>query len=262
MKITRIIARELLDSRGSPTIEAELTLNGKFTSRAIVPSGASTGEREAAELRDNDQSRYFGKGVLDAVSNVNTEIANHIINREIDSQKSLDDILINLDGTSNKKRLGANSILSVSMAFARANALCNHIPLYKYFNPNFKCILPAPMINILNGGSHANNNVDFQEFMIFPIGADSFSKAVQIGAEVFHELKSLLHSKGHSTAVGDEGGFAPNLRSNDEAIEIILQAISNASFQPGKEVLLCLDVAASEFYHEGKYKRRYALIKM
>ena len=253
MKITRIIARELLDSRGNPTLEAELTLDDQFTARAIVPSGASTGEHEAVELRDNDKNRYLGKGVLDAVNNVNIVISNHLINREIDSQKSLDDILIELDGTSNKSRLGANSTLGVSMAFSRAYALCKQIPLYESFSPNFKCILPAPMINIINGGSHANNNVDFQEFMIFPIGAESFSKAVQIGAEVFHELKSLLNSKGHSTAVGDEGGFAPNLRSNDEAIEIILQAITNASYQPGKEVLLCLDVAASEFYHEGKY---------
>ena len=253
MKITRILARELLDSRGNPTLEAELTLDDQFAARAIVPSGASTGEHEAVELRDNDKNRYLGKGVLDAVNNVNTVISNHLINREIDSQKSLDDILIELDGTSNKSRLGANSTLGVSMAFSRAYALCKQIPLYESFSPNFKYILPAPMINIINGGSHANNNVDFQEFMIFPIGAKSFSKAVQIGAEVFHELKSLLNSKGHSTAVGDEGGFAPNLRSNDEAIEIILQAITNASYQPGKEVLLCLDVAASEFYHEGSY---------
>ena len=251
--IEYIHGRQILDSRGNPTLEVDVyTSNGGF-GRAAVPSGASTGEHEAVELRDNDKNRYLGKGVLDAVNNVNTVISNHLINREIDSQKSLDDILIELDGTSNKSRLGANSTLGVSMAFSRAYALCKQIPLYESFSPNFKCILPAPMINIINGGSHANNNVDFQEFMIFPIGAESFSKAVQIGAEVFHELKSLLNSKGHSTAVGDEGGFAPNLRSNDEAIEIILQAITNASYQPGKEVLLCLDVAASEFYHEGKY---------
>ena len=253
MKITHLRSRELLDSRGNPTLEAEMTINNQFTAKAIVPSGASTGENEAVELRDNDKNRYLGKGVLKAVENVNTVIANQITNVEVGSQSSLDNILIELDGTSDKRNLGANSILGVSMAFSRASALCKGLPLFKSFASNFKPILPVPMINIVNGGSHANNNVDFQEFMIFPIGTDSFSEAVQVGAEVFHALKSLLHSKGFSTAVGDEGGFAPNLKSNEEAIEIILQAISNASYEPGKEVFLCLDVAASEFFKEGMY---------
>ena len=253
MKITHLRSRELLDSRGNPTLEAEMTINNQFTAKAIVPSGASTGENEAVELRDNDKNRYLGKGVLKAVKNVNTIIANQITNVEVGSQRSLDNILIELDGTSDKRNLGANSILGVSMAFSRASALCKGLPLFKSFASNFKPILPVPMINIVNGGSHANNNVDFQEFMIFPIGTDSFSEAVQVGAEVFHALKSLLHSKGFSTAVGDEGGFAPNLKSNEEAIEIILQAISNASYEPGKEVFLCLDVAASEFFKEGMY---------
>ena len=253
MKITHLWSRELLDSRGNPTLEAEMTINNQFTAKAIVPSGASTGENEAVELRDNDKNRYLGKGVLKAVENVNTIIANQITNVEVGSQRSLDNILIELDGTSDKRNLGANSILGVSMAFSRASALCKGLPLFKSFASNFKPILPVPMINIVNGGSHANNNVDFQEFMIFPIGTDSFSEAVQVGAEVFHALKSLLHSKGFSTAVGDEGGFAPNLKSNEEAIEIILQAISNASYEPGKEVFLCLDVAASEFFKEGMY---------
>ena len=253
MKITHLRSRELLDSRGNPTLEAEMTINNQFTAKAIVPSGASTGENEAVELRDNDKNRYLGKGVLKAVKNVNTIIANQITNVEVGSQRSLDNILIELDDTSDKRNLGANSILGVSMAFSRASALCKGLPLFKSFASNFKPILPVPMINIVNGGSHANNNVDFQEFMIFPIGTDSFSEAVQVGAEVFHALKSLLHSKGFSTAVGDEGGFAPNLKSNEEAIEIILQAISNASYEPGKEVFLCLDVAASEFFKEGMY---------
>ena len=253
MKITHLRSRELLDSRGNPTLEAEMTINNQFTAKAIVPSGASTGENEAVELRDNDKNRYLGKGVLKAVENVNTIIANQITNVEVGSQRSLDNILIELDGTSDKRNLGANSILGVSMAFSRASALCKGLPLFKSFASNFKTILPVQMINIVNGGSHANNNVDFQEFMIFPIGTDSFSEAVQVGAEVFHALKSLLHSKGFSTAVGDEGGFAPNLKSNEEAIEIILQAISNASYEPGKEVFLCLDVAASEFFKEGMY---------
>ena len=253
MKITHLRSRELLDSRGNPTLEAEMTINNQFTAKAIVPSGASTGENEAVELRDNDKNRYLGKGVLKAVKNVNTIIANQITNVEVGSQRSLDNILIELDGTSDKRNLGANSTLGVSMAFSRASALCKGLPLFKSFTSDFKPILPVPMINIVNGGSHANNNVDFQEFMIFPIGTDSFSEAVQVGAEVFHALKSLLHSKGFSTAVGDEGGFAPNLKSNEEAIEIILQAISNASYEPGKEVFLCLDVAASEFFKEGMY---------
>ena len=253
MKITHLRSRELLDSRGNPTLEAEMTINNQFTAKAIVPSGASTGENEAVELRDNDKNRYLGKGVLKAVENVNTIIANQITNVEVGSQRSLDNILIELDGTSDKRNLGANSTLGVSMAFSRASALCKGLPLFKSFTSDFKPILPVPMINIVNGGSHANNNVDFQEFMIFPIGTDSFSEAVQVGAEVFHALKSLLHSKGFSTAVGDEGGFAPNLKSNEEAIEIILQAISNASYEPGKEVFLCLDVAASEFFKEGMY---------
>ncbi len=253
MKIIDVHARELLDSRGNPTIEVELSLDGNITGRAIVPSGASTGEHEAIELRDGDPDRFTGKGVLKAVDNVNTIINNTLINEIIDSQENLDTILINLDGSSNKSNLGANATLGVSMAYARAKALYANIPLYKSFNKHFEFTMPTPMINIINGGSHANNNVDFQEFMIFPIGAKSFSHAIQICAEIFYHLKSILNQKGYSTAVGDEGGFAPNLRSNQEAIEVILEAIQRTPYQAAKEIFLALDVAASELFNNDKY---------
>ena len=253
MKISKIHARELLDSRGNPTIEVDLELDNEFAGSAIVPSGASTGEYEAVELRDGDLKRFLGNGVLQAVKNVNTILAQALNGQSFDKQSELDSFLIDIDGTENKSRLGANSILGVSMAFARASAKCNQISFYKSFQSSFEHILPAPMMNIINGGSHANNNIDFQEFMIFPIGAESFSYSLQMGVEVFHHLKILLNEGGLSTAVGDEGGFAPNLRSNHEAIEIILEAITKASFVPGKDIFIALDVAASEFYDKNFY---------
>jgi len=254
MKIIDVHARELLDSRGNPTVEVELSLDGDITGRAIVPSGASTGAHEAVELRDGDPDRFIGKGVLKAVENVNTLIKNKLINEIIDSQGDLDNRLINLDGSSNKSNLGANATLGVSIAYSRAKALYNNIPLYRSFNKNFDFIMPTPMINIINGGSHANNNVDFQEFMIFPIGAKSFSHSIQMCAEIFYHLQSILNQKGYSTAVGDEGGFAPNLRSNQEAIEVILEAIKGTPYQAGKEIFLALDVAASELFSNDKYR--------
>ena len=254
MKIIDVHARELLDSRGNPTVEVELSLDGDITGRAIVPSGASTGVNEAVELRDGDPDRFIGKGVLKAVENVNTVIKNKLINEVIDSQEDLDNRLIDLDGSSNKSNLGANATLGVSIAYARARALYDNIPLYKSFNKNFEFMMPTPMINIINGGSHANNNVDFQEFMIFPIGAKSFSRAIQMGAEIFYHLQSILNQKGYSTAVGDEGGFAPNLRSNQEAIEVILEAVNNTPYKAGKEISLALDVAASELFTNDKYR--------
>ena len=253
MRISNIHARELLDSRGNPTVEVDLKLDNEFTGRAIVPSGASTGEHEAVELRDKDLKRFLGKGVLQAVKNVNTILANELNGRSFNTQSELDNFLIDIDGTKNKSRLGANSILGVSMAFVRASSKRNKISLYKSFQDSFEYILPTPMMNIINGGSHANNNIDFQEFMIFPVGAKSFSHSMRMGVEVFHHLKSLLNDKGLSTAVGDEGGFAPNLRSNNEAIEIILEAITKASFAPGKDIFIALDVAASEFYNKNTY---------
>ena len=254
MKIIDVHARELLDSRGNPTVEVELSLDGDIAGRAIVPSGASTGAHEAVELRDGDPDRFIGKGVLKAVENVNTVIKNKLINEIIDSQEDLDNRLIDLDGSSNKSNLGANATLGVSIAYARAKALYDNIPLYKSFNKNFEFMMPTPMINIINGGSHANNNVDFQEFMIFPIGAKSFSRAIQMGAEIFYHLQSILNQKGYSTAVGDEGGFAPNLRSNQEAIEVILEAVNNTPYKAGKEIFLALDVAASELFTNDKYR--------
>ncbi len=254
MKIIDVHARELLDSRGNPTVEVELSLDGDIAGRAIVPSGASTGAHEAVELRDGDPDRFIGKGVLKAVENVNTIINNKLINEIIDSQEDLDNRLINLDESSNKSNLGANATLGVSIAYARAKALYDNIPLYKSFNKNFEFMMPTPMINIINGGSHANNNVDFQEFMIFPIGAKSFSRAIQMGAEIFYHLQSILNQKGYSTAVGDEGGFAPNLRSNQEAIEVILEAVNNTPYKAGKEISLALDVAASELFTNDKYR--------
>ena len=253
MKITKIHGRELLDSRGNPTIEVDIKLDDQFSGRAIVPSGASTGEHEAVELRDQDPKRFLGKGVLGAIKNVNEVIGNELNGRLFTSQSDLDNFLINLDGTKNKSRLGANSILGISMAFGRALSKSKQKSLYRSFQDSFDYILPTPMMNIINGGSHANNNIDFQEFMIFPAGAKSFSHSIQMGVEIFHHLKLLLNNKGHSTAVGDEGGFAPNLRSNDEAIEIILEAISSASFTPGKDIFIALDVAASEFFNKDSY---------
>ena len=251
--IKNIKAREILDSRGNPTVEVDVFLENGVFGRAAVPSGASTGEYEAAELRDNDKSRYSGKGVLNAVNNVNDEINKTLIGTDVNDQTKLDNTLINLDGTQNKSRLGANAILGVSLASARAASAVNNIALYKHLGTTNDFIMPVPMMNILNGGSHANNTVDIQEFMIFPFGASTFSEALRIGTEIFHKLKSELHKKGLNTAVGDEGGFAPNLRSNEEAIEIILKSIEKAGYKPGEEVFLALDVAASELYENGEY---------
>ena len=251
--IKNIIAREILDSRGNPTVEVDVFLENGIFGRAAVPSGASTGEYEAAELRDNDKSRYSGKGVLNAVNNVNNEINKTLIGTDVNDQTKIDNTLINLDGTQNKSRLGANAILGVSLASARAASTVNDIPLYQHLGTTNDFIMPVPMMNILNGGSHANNTVDIQEFMIFPFGASTFSEALRIGTEIFHKLKSELHKKGLNTAVGDEGGFAPNLSSNEEAIEIILKSIEKAGYKPGEEVFLALDVAASELHENGEY---------
>ncbi len=254
MKITKVTGREILDSRGNPTVEVDVTLGNKYLGRAIVPSGASTGEREAVELRDGDKKRFKGKGVLKAIENVNSEIANAITGKKFESQKELDKILIRLDGTSNKMRLGANAILGVSIAFARASALKEGIPLYRYLNDKGKYVMPVPCMNVINGGKHADNNVDFQEFMIAPHNAPSFKESIRMGVEVFHTLKEILKSKGYSTGVGDEGGFAPNLKSNEEAVESILEGIEKAGYKPGTDVSICLDPAASEMWEDGKYK--------
>ena len=251
--IVDIIAREILDSRGNPTVEADVLLESGVMGRAAVPSGASTGSREAIELRDGDASRYLGKGVMRAVENVNTEISEALIGLDAQEQAFIDKTLIDLDGTDNKARLGANALLAVSMAVAKAAAEESGLPLYRYFGGAGQMSLPVPMMNIINGGEHANNSLDIQEFMIMPVGVDSFREALRCGAEVFHALKKLLDKAGHSTAVGDEGGFAPNLGSHAEALEIITQAIQNAGYVPGKDVLLALDCAASEFYKDGKY---------
>ena len=253
MKILNIFAREVLDSRGNPTVEVDVHLKNGTLGRAIVPSGASTGEHEAVELRDGNMSRYLGRGVQTALLNINTTIANSLKGFNVNEQKTIDQTMIELDGTSNKSRLGANAILGVSMAVARAAANDKNILLYEYLGGEEAKTLPIPMMNILNGGSHADNNVDIQEFMIFPIGAESFSSALQIGTETFHQLKSVLKEKGLNTNVGDEGGFAPNLRSNTEAIDVILQAIDKTPYKIGKELFLALDVASSEFYKNGKY---------
>jgi enolase len=254
MKVENIEAIEILDSRGNPTVEVELTLEDGSHARAMVPSGASTGEREACELRDGDEKRYVGKGVLKAVENVNKIIAPEVEGRSFISQRELDYLMIALDGTENKARIGANAILAVSMAYARAEALSAGIPLYQYLGGSNAYLLPVPCMNIINGGKHADNNVDFQEFMIAPHGADSFKEAIRMGIEVFHTLKGVLKSKGYSTGVGDEGGFAPDLKSNDEAVEVILEAIHKAGYKPGDEVSICLDPAASELWEDGKYK--------
>jgi len=254
MEIINVNALEILDSRGNPTVEVNLMLEDGTEARAAVPSGASTGEREACELRDGDKNRYLGKGVLKAVENVNKIIAKEIVGKCFVSQRELDYSMIALDGTPNKAKLGANAILGVSMAYARAEAISSGVPLYQYLGGSNAHLLPVPCMNIINGGKHADNNVDFQEFMIAPHGAPSFTEAIRMGAEVFHTLKSVLKKKGYSTGVGDEGGFAPDLKSNDEAVEVILEAITKAGFKAGGEVSICLDPAASELWEDGKYK--------
>ena len=251
--ISAIIGREVLDSRGNPTVEAEVQLVDGTIGRAIVPSGASTGEHEAVELRDGDGSRFLGKGVLKAVENVNGEIADALANWDAADQRALDQKMIELDGTETKGRLGANAILAVSMAAARAAAAEFGLPLYRYLGGVGANTLPTPMMNILNGGAHADNNVDFQEFMVMPVGAPSFSEALRWGVEVFHTLKGVLKKRGYNTAVGDEGGFAPSVKSNVEAIEVVLEAIQRAGYKPGEEIAIALDPAASEFYQDGKY---------
>jgi len=258
-KITRVHARQVIDSRGNPTVEADVYIGSGTPGRAAVPSGASTGEHEALELRDGDKSRYLGKGVLKAVSHINGEIAKTVSGLDAGDQRALDKRLIELDGTPTKSRLGANAILAVSMAAARAAAAAQNLPLYKYLarysTETSANLLPVPMMNILNGGAHADNSVDFQEFMVMPIGAPSFSEALRWGVEVFHALKSALKRHNYSTAVGDEGGFAPNCKSNEEAIQIVLEAIAAAGYKPGEQVSIALDPAASEFYdkNSGQY---------
>jgi enolase len=252
-QIEHIHAREILDSRGNPTVEADVILAGGAMGRAAVPSGASTGEHEAVELRDGDPKRYGGKGVLKAVRNINDAIARRLEDMDALDQPAIDRALIDLDGTPNKSNLGANAILAASLATARAAANHQKLPLYRYLGGAEARTLPVPMMNIINGGAHADNNVDFQEFMIVPVGAEAFHKALRIGAEIFHRLKSVLKKKGYATSVGDEGGFAPNLKSNEEAIETILEAIRQAGYQAGSDVLLALDPAASEFYDGQSY---------
>lgn len=254
MKITKVHAREVLDSRGNPTVEAEITIDNQFFGRAISPSGASTGEKEAAELRDNDKNRYQGKGVSKAVNNVNTIIANGLIGRELLLQSEVDAVMIALDGTPNKSNLGANGILAVSIAYAKAAAAFKQIPLYRQFSDQAIYTMPVPCMNVINGGRHADNNIDFQEFMIAPHNALSFKESIRMGEEVFHTLKDILKGKGYYTGVGDEGGFAPNLKSNEQAVDVILEAISKAGFSPGKDVSLCLDPATSEMWKEGSYE--------
>ena len=253
MTIQEVRAREVLDSRGNPTVEAEILLADGTRARAIVPSGASTGEHEAVELRDGDAKRFLGKGVLQAVENVNGEIAETVAGYDASDQRGLDQRMIELDGTPNKARLGANAILAVSMSAARASADSLKMPLYRYLGGVNAHVLPVPMMNILNGGAHADNNVDFQEFMCMPVGAESFSEALRWGVEVFHTLKGVLKKRGYNTAVGDEGGFAPSVKSNTEAIEVILEAIQGAGYRPGKDIAIALDPASSEFFKDGKY---------
>jgi enolase len=252
-KISKITAREILDSRGNPTIEADVTLDNGVTGRAAVPSGASTGEHEAVELRDGDKSRYLGKGVLNAVNNVNTEIMDALEGMHVTDQRSIDQRLIELDGTDNKGRLGANATLAVSMAAAHAAANDAAMPLFAYLGGDAATSLPVPMMNIINGGSHADNSVDLQEFMIIPAGAPSFSEALRYGTEVFHQLKSVLGKRGLNTAVGDEGGFAPDLSSNEEAIAVIIESIEKAGYRAGEDIYLGIDAASSEFYQDGQY---------
>ena len=251
--VVDVVAREILDSRGNPTVECDVLLESGVMGRAAVPSGASTDSREAIELRDGDASRYLGKGVTKAVEHVNTEIAEAIIGLDAQEQAFIDQTLIGLDGTENKSRLGANALLAVSMAVAKAAAEESGLPLYRYFGGSGPMQMPVPMMNIINGGQHANNSLDFQEFMILPVGQNSFREALRCGAEVFHALKKLLDQKGFSTAVGDEGGFAPSLGSHADALQLIVQAIEKAGYFPGEDVLIGLDCAASEFYKDGKY---------
>ena len=251
--IVDIVGREVLDSRGNPTVECDVLLESGVMGRAAVPSGASTGSREAIELRDGDKSRYLGKGVLKAVDHINTEILEAVLGLDASEQAFLDRTLIELDGTDNKSRLGANAMLAVSMAVARAAAEESGLPLYRYFGGMGGYQLPVPMMNVINGGAHANNNLDLQEFMIIPVGAPSFREALRYGTEVFHALKKIIHDKGMSIAVGDEGGFAPNVDNHEAAIQLILQAISDAGYTPGQEIVLGLDCASSEFYKDGKY---------
>ena len=252
-KIVDIKAREILDSRGNPTLETDVILESGIIGSAMVPSGASTGEREAIELRDGDKNRYLGKGVLNAINNVNAEIRAALIGLDANAQEAIDNVMIALDGTDNKARLGANAILSVSMAVAHAAAKDAGVPLYRHLNKSGKFIMPVPMMNIINGGSHADNSVDLQEFMILPVGAPTFREAIRYGAEVFHNLAKVLKAKGLATTVGDEGGFAPNLSSNEEAIEVILEAIEKAGYKAGVDIFLGMDAAASEYYKDGKY---------
>ena len=251
--IVAISAQEVLDSRGNPTVEAEVRVEDGCSASAIVPSGASTGEKEAVELRDGDAGRYGGKGVLKAVENVNSRIAPALAGHDILDQRGIDQAMIALDGTPNKAELGANAILAVSLACARAAANHLDVPLYRYLGGANASLLPVPCMNVINGGRHADNTVDFQEFMIAPHGADSFAEAIRKGEETFHALKAILHGKGYSTGVGDEGGFAPDLKSNEEAVEVILEAIAKAGFKPGEEISLCLDPATSEMWENGKY---------
>ena len=252
-KISRVIGREILDSRGNPTVEADVILESGRMGRAAAPSGASTGEREAIELRDGDSNRYLGKGVTRAVSHINHELAGIVIGRDSNDQRGLDQAMIELDASDNKSKLGANALLAVSLANAQAAASEAGQPLYRFLGGEKGNLLPVPMMNIINGGAHADNSVDMQEFMILPVGAPSFSEALRYGAEVFHALKSVLAAKGMNTAVGDEGGFAPDLSSNEEAIEVILTAIDKAGYRAGRDICLGLDVASSEFYESGKY---------
>ena len=251
--IKKIIAREVLDSRGNPTVEADVILTNGILGRAIVPSGASTGQREALELRDGDKSRYLGKGVLKAVNFINTEISDSLKGMDVSNQKAIDHKMIDMDGTDTKSRLGANSILAVSLACAHANAQNKNQSLFRSFDFSETYQMPVPMMNIINGGEHANNSVDIQEFMIIPAGAPSFKEALRYGTEVFHHLKEVLEQKGLNTAVGDEGGFAPDLKSNEEALEVIIEAINNAGYTPGKDIFIGIDAASSEFYKNGTY---------
>jgi enolase len=252
--IVDVRGREILDSRGNPTVEADVTLESGVRGRAAVPSGASTGAHEAVELRDGDRERFLGKGVQGAVSNINSEIADAIRGFEAREQLDIDRTMIDLDGTPNKRNLGANSILAVSMAVARAAAAENHMPLWRYLAPSGSAdLLPVPMMNILNGGAHAPNNVDIQEFMVMPVGAETFSEGLRMGVEIFHHLKKVLSDQGKNTAVGDEGGFAPDLASNEEAVEVVLQAIEKAGYHAGEDVVITVDAAASEFFEDGEY---------
>ena len=253
-KIKNILAREVLDSRGNPTVEVEIELESNIKTRAIVPSGASTGEKEALELRDGDKSRYLGKGVLKAVANVNEVLSKLVIGKNVENQEEIDQILIEADGTKDKSKYGANAILGISLAVARANALEKNIPLYKSIIDREEYIMPVPMMNVLNGGAHADNKIDFQEYMLMPVGASSFRMALEMGATTFHTLKSILKSEGHITSVGDEGGFAPNLSDNEEPLKYIVRAIKEAGYIPGKDICIAMDIAASEFYDEEKKK--------